>query len=161
MGLFYSKSSSLEWSWPVCATSWPLTHGGIISISLGMVKVLGILQMLELSNHWADSLQMKFFGTILAWRCATSWSFAHPDIMGVGILFAGPHSSPNLSLDHWLVVQKISFINIYIYMYIDGLVQESLNSIAKALELYFSCTSPSVSYTEPICWTDNTELLIG
>ena len=46
-------------------------------------------------------------------------------------------------------------------MYIGGLVQERINSIAKALELYFSYTSPSVSYTELICWTDNTELHMG
>ena len=35
------------------------------------------LQMLLLSNHWADSLQIKFIGTVLACRHAMSWFFAH------------------------------------------------------------------------------------
>ena len=53
------------------ATLWPLAHGGIMSMSIGMIKVLGILQTLELNNHWVDS-QVKFFGTALACRCAMS-----------------------------------------------------------------------------------------
>ena len=34
--------------------------------------------------------------------------------------------------------------HIYIYIYVDGLVQERCNSIAKALELHLSCTNPSI-----------------
>ena len=34
-----------------------------------------------------------------------------------------------------------------VFLHVDGLMQERCNSIAKALELYLSCTNPSLS-----CW---------
>ena len=46
--------------------------------------VSGILRTPELSNYQADSLQIKFINWIaLAYRCATSWSFAHQTHTGV------------------------------------------------------------------------------
>ena len=54
-----------------------------MGVPMGVIRALGILGTLELSNHWDDSLQIKFIGTVLACRCATSWSFAHACHMGV------------------------------------------------------------------------------
>ena len=39
-------------------------------------------------------------------------------------------------------VENLKYI--YIYIYLDGLVQERRNSIANALELRLSCTNPSL-----------------
>ena len=50
---------------------------------LGIIRAPGILQMPKHHNHWADSLQINFIGTVLACRCATAWSFAHGGIMGM------------------------------------------------------------------------------
>ena len=39
------KSSSLEPSWPVeCATSWSLTHGGIMGMPMGMIMAPGVMR---------------------------------------------------------------------------------------------------------------------
>ena len=49
-------------------------HYGIVSIS-SSVRPDKTLRMPKLSNHRADSLQIKFNGTVLSCRCATSRSF--------------------------------------------------------------------------------------
>ena len=54
------------------ATSCLFDHGAIIGMPVGVIGASGILQMPELSTHWADSLQIKFIGTVLPRRCATS-----------------------------------------------------------------------------------------
>ena len=51
------------------------------------------LLMPSLSNHCVDSLQIKFIGTVLAYRCATSWSFAHGGIMGMPMSMIKPLES--------------------------------------------------------------------
>ena len=73
----------------------------------------GILQMPELSNHQADSLQIKFIGTILACGCATSWSFAHQGHIGMltGIITGlGALWMLELSNNHWADSLQIKFI---------------------------------------------------
>ena len=76
-----------------CATSWSSSYGGIMGKPIGVIRAPGILRTLEFRNQWADSLQIKFFGTVLVCRHATSRSFAHQDLMGVkhtrGTLFTG------------------------------------------------------------------------
>ena len=75
-----------------CATPWSFAHQGIMGMPMGMIRAPGVLRTLELCNHWADSPQIKFFGTFLACRHATSGSFAHLGLMGVitlGTLFTG------------------------------------------------------------------------
>ena len=42
-----------------------------MGMSMGVIRVPGILHTLERRNHWVDSLQIKFFGTVLACRRAT------------------------------------------------------------------------------------------
>ena len=46
----------------------------------------------------------------------------------------------------------------YVYVYIDGLVQERRNSIANTLELRLSCTSPSI-YIYMLCVYTHTAVL--
>ena len=82
-----------------CATSLSFVRGGIVGIVMGMIKGPGILQTPKLSCHWVDSLQNKFIGTVLACRCATSWSFAHGGIVGIPV---GSWISQTLELgNHW------------------------------------------------------------
>ena len=70
-----------------CETTWSFGHGGIMGVpmgmSMGMMTAPGILRTLRLSSHLADSLKITCFGTVLACRCATSWSFTHGGIMGM------------------------------------------------------------------------------
>ena len=49
----------------------------------GVIWATGILRRPELSNRRANSLQIKFIGTVLACRCERTLSFAHQDAMGV------------------------------------------------------------------------------
>ena len=44
-----------------------------MGMPMGMIKAPGILRTSELHNHWADSLKIKFVGTVLACRYATAW----------------------------------------------------------------------------------------
>ena len=44
---------------------------------IGIIRALETLWRWELSNHRADSLQIKFIGTALPFRCAMAWSFAY------------------------------------------------------------------------------------
>ena len=60
-----------------CATPWSFAHGGIMGMSMGVIKASGILRTLELRNHWADSFQIKSCGTALVCRCATAWHLVH------------------------------------------------------------------------------------
>ena len=75
---FQSKSNPLLLSWPVDVQSHSrsFSHRAHMGMSMGVIRTPGILWMPELSNHRADSHQIKFIGIALAYRCATSWSFA-------------------------------------------------------------------------------------
>ena len=67
------------------------------------------LWTLLLSNHYADSLQIKLIGTILACRCAMVWSFTHQGHMGVpmGIRIRAPRIFRTLELsNHWAIHSK-------------------------------------------------------
>ena len=66
-----------------CATSWSCAHQGHMSVPRGIISIFVTLRTLELSNHLVDSLQIKLIGMVSACRCATPWSFAHWDHMGV------------------------------------------------------------------------------
>ena len=70
------------------------------------------LQTLELSNNWADSLQIKFIGIVLACRCVTSWSFAHKGHMGVPMGIIGTLGTLRMLelSNHWADSLKIKFI---------------------------------------------------
>ena len=46
-----------------------------MGMPMGMIRAPGIFWTPELHNHWADSLQIKFIGTVMACRCATARSF--------------------------------------------------------------------------------------
>ena len=76
-----------------CATLLSIAPEGITGMPVGMIRAPWIMWTLELRNHWPNSLQIKFFGTVLVCRCATSWPFAHRGLMGtkctLGILFTG------------------------------------------------------------------------
>ena len=107
----HSKSSSLELSWPVdVATFWSFAHCAHNGISMGIIKAAGILGMPELSNHWLDSLQIKFIGTVLVSKCAKWWSFDHQAHTGMlmGII-CEILCVPELS-NHWLDSLQIKFI---------------------------------------------------
>ena len=59
---------------------WLMQHHSHLPIGglMGVTWVsLWTLQMLELSNHWTDSLQINFIGTILACSCAMPWLPEH------------------------------------------------------------------------------------
>ena len=49
----------------------------------------------DLSNHWADSLQIKLIGTVLDCSCAMPWLFAPGGIMGM------PMGMITLTLSQW------------------------------------------------------------
>ena len=66
-------------------------HWNRLVLKLCIVVVNWILWTPELSNHRANSLQIKFSRTVLTCRCATSWSFAHawwPHAMPMGVIRA-------------------------------------------------------------------------
>ena len=77
-GLIHSKSSSLETSRPVYVQCH--SDMGLMGMSMGVIRAPE-LWTLELSNHWADSLQIKFIGTVLSCTCLISWPFAHWGLM--------------------------------------------------------------------------------
>ena len=81
-GPIHYKSSSSELFWPV-----DVQHYGhlpiVMGVPMGVIRASGTSRTPVPSNHWSDSFQIKFIGTVLGCRCATLWSFAHGTIMGV------------------------------------------------------------------------------
>ena len=61
----------------VCRYSplWSFAHQAHMGLPMSVIIALGILWTMELSNHRAELLLIKFIGTVLVCRCA--WSFAH------------------------------------------------------------------------------------
>ena len=95
-----------------CATSWSFAHQGHMGVPTGITITLVTLWTLNLSNHWADFLQITFNGTILACRCAISWSFAHCSHIGMltdVILNLEMLQTLQLS-NHWADSFQIKFI---------------------------------------------------
>ena len=45
-----------------CTTSWLCTHTGMMGMPTGMIRASAILQMPELGNHQAESIQIKRYG---------------------------------------------------------------------------------------------------
>ena len=111
-GPIHSKSSSLEPSWSVdMQRRGFFAHGGIMDMPICMIIAPGILRTTELRIHWADSLQNKFTGIVLACRYATSWSFAHGCIMGMSMTMIWAHGilwTPELS-NHMADLLQIKF----------------------------------------------------
>ena len=48
-----------------CSASWSFAHQGHMGVPTDIVSTLGTLRTLDLSNHWEDSLAIKFIGTVL------------------------------------------------------------------------------------------------
>ena len=67
--------------------------------------------MTELSKHWVDLLQIKIFGTILACRRATSWSFVHRGHMAVPMsIIDAPETCrcQNSTITRWIYSESCS-----------------------------------------------------
>ena len=83
LGLFNPNQVNLNCLSPKNPTSWSFANGGKMGMPMEVIRAPEILWMLELCNHLGDSLQIKFFGTVLACRCTKPWSFAPMGIMGM------------------------------------------------------------------------------
>ena len=87
---------------------------GHMGIPVSIIRAPGILWTLELSNHWADSLQMKFIGAVLICRCATSWSFAHQNHMAMPMgIISTKTQQPPLS---WLAPNQVHLKRLGLWM---------------------------------------------
>ena len=92
------------------AALWSHAHRGHIGKPKGMISILVTLWMCEISNHWADSLQIKFIWTVLACRCTASRSFAHWGYMGMamGVIWVPKILQMSELCNHWQIHSKSS-----------------------------------------------------
>ena len=72
------------------ATLLSFVYQSLMGILTNIISALRNLWMLQLSNHWANSLQIMLIGTLLNSRCAMAWSLVHQSYicMSTGIISA-------------------------------------------------------------------------